>query len=51
MMTMLRLATLACSPGVGVGVLECWGVCTDRSQSHKAAESTLHAAIGHLDIK
>lgn len=22
------LATLACSPGMGVGVLECWGVCT-----------------------
>lgn len=22
------LVTLACSPGVGVGVLECWGVCT-----------------------
>lgn len=22
------VATLACSPGMGVGVLECWGVCT-----------------------
>lgn len=23
------VATLACSPGLGVGVLDCWGVCTN----------------------
>lgn len=42
------VATLACSPGMGVGVLDCWGVCT---KGFKHTNQLNPARRRHLDIK
>lgn len=39
------VATLACSPGMGVGVLECSGVCTKGFKHSNQLESSPHADI------